>query len=877
MSERKCPLLTEHFRLNETPEAIAEIARDVSEHSNVYFGPYIVRRGLTEYQRGAEADIRAVLALVLEADEDGGKPLNLPRNMPAETLIVRTSHDPEAGTANKHHHWIFEEPASVKDAKRLRSLAARVCGGDANVNKDVVHVFRLPGTWNRPGSKKINRGRSPEPQDVELIGGSFKPVSFEKLMDALEAAAEKMGVEKERPAATAKPAKWVKGGLDDADEITEALLGYSQYHEIVEWLDEEGDDRSAHSHKVMQALMERGRTDDEILTLAEGSHFADKFVDRGDIKKEISRERAKWVENGEKALHSLESYGDEEDVEDAPKWREWRGTGEEFGPDVIDALRGYPHFLEVKKLIATDGGSAHCRKVVRALLERERTEGEILALAECEDALFARRFGELGNHFKWTAASRKVEKLIKEGRKKWIADGKPVLPRFEAVEDEEDGNSLFDPLDDENGLSSLVTVDPYEVSGVIARIRDWTVDTAPIKPDSRMALAAALATVSILSSRHLCTETDSRLTLYLAIVADATSGKNWPLSIPGRILSELGLQRVISSASTSAPALEERLVECPLTQLVIDEICSLLSRMSGKNASSHEQDISALLRELWSLVADRDRPTTFALKREQKTQKRPHLGILGASTGESFYRALGAGAVKNGLFSRLTVIGSDESPSDRGILIDRPALRLPDDIRDSLLAIWTSEFGTDPSKVTWPHMPDRVLLSERARNAYNDFNHRLTGLLKDTGFSEYFGRIAEQGMRLATLHALGRVGRDAFVNEKDMLWGLAFSVECAKTAYRGLTKYQANSEWQKNVRLVEDIFNRLGALNGGVVTRSQLCKALDSRIPIRQLNEIIDSLIEKAFLKRPMNKAAHKGGRKGGRPPVQYVVASLVK
>ena len=313
MGEKRPPLLTAHFKLNDV-DAIAEAARGTSRHSNVYFFPGVMKRGLDEYQRGTEDDIAAVTGLVLEGDDDNGKPLYLPPEMPAATYIVETSRDRKNATSNQQHHWLFNEPVLVEEAKKLRGLAARVCGGDRNVNKDVVHIFRLPGTWNHPDAKKIGRGRSKEPQEVTLIGGNFKPISFKKLMATLEAVAEAMGIDADEPESVS--ADWISGGLNDVAEIIKELQGYSKFHELKEWIGEEGDgDRSAHCHKVMQHLMERGLSDDEILVLAtaEGSHFADKFVDRpeGELEKEIGRQRDRWVANESKRLSKLEGVEEE--------------------------------------------------------------------------------------------------------------------------------------------------------------------------------------------------------------------------------------------------------------------------------------------------------------------------------------------------------------------------------------------------------------------------------------------------------------------------------------------------------------------------------------------------------------------------------------
>ena len=169
----------QRFRIGDVAGMAAE-AQSRGAHRNVYFGPALMRRDLPKGQRGKEADIVAVLSIVIDEDADTGKKVTLPAGV-APSFVVMTSSDP---TLNRHFHFVFEEPLAPKEAKELAELTHRKCGGD-HCTKDITHVWRVPETLNSPDWRKIERGRPEKPQMVELIGGTGKRVNVEALRAAL--------------------------------------------------------------------------------------------------------------------------------------------------------------------------------------------------------------------------------------------------------------------------------------------------------------------------------------------------------------------------------------------------------------------------------------------------------------------------------------------------------------------------------------------------------------------------------------------------------------------------------------------------------------------------------------------------------------------
>jgi hypothetical protein len=270
---------------------VAGMAREAaarSKHANVYFAPAVLRRDLRRGARGRLKDIVAVLSSVIDHDGDTGKRAVLPPRM-APSSEVTTCVEP---SINRHIHFVFTRPLSVAEAEDLAELLYRKCGGDHGT-KDPAHVWRLPDTLNHPSAVKLKRGRPPEPQPVQLTGGSLKPIDPDELKHALVAMPDLKPQARTLNGTGGINSHATAGQSADRSKIMAQLPGYLNDLIDTEVIEGEGD-RSAHSYRTMLDLMDHGLSDDEVLVVAEHAPFAKKYSVRGDLIAEITRVRAKW-------------------------------------------------------------------------------------------------------------------------------------------------------------------------------------------------------------------------------------------------------------------------------------------------------------------------------------------------------------------------------------------------------------------------------------------------------------------------------------------------------------------------------------------------------------------------------------------------------
>jgi AAA domain/RepB DNA-primase from phage plasmid len=120
---------------------------------NVYVEGRTVRVGLIGKQRGELNDTIAVFALVVDSDNDKSK---------AWTPVVPTSLAIETSPGNTHFWFFLERAVDAPTGKALGDRLRAATSADADTG-NVCQPYRVAGTVNYPGKKKLERGRVTTP------------------------------------------------------------------------------------------------------------------------------------------------------------------------------------------------------------------------------------------------------------------------------------------------------------------------------------------------------------------------------------------------------------------------------------------------------------------------------------------------------------------------------------------------------------------------------------------------------------------------------------------------------------------------------------------------------------------------------------------
>jgi hypothetical protein len=326
------------------------------------------------------------------------------------------------------------------------------------------------------------------------------------------------------------------------------------------------------------------------------------------------------------------------------------------------------------------------------------------------------------------------------------------------------GTSTNDPL-----LESLT----HDVPGVVGETTDWIVANA-YRPNRVLALAAAVTVVGTLIGRRAMGPTGNATHLYVAAVAPASRGKEWPRKAIPMLLKAAGAgSHVCLSDIASQQAMNKVLTRMPLCAVVRDEIVSFLSRLTNPRSSSWEQSLLDMLCTLWSTGFDQF-DTTITASTDAVIVQSPAISLFGTATPAKFWPVLQGAQVSNGLFSRYLAFESNVRPDAQKIPVP---VTVPAALKDDLAELY--RFGREPvslAQLNDPNIEFEPQVLPWANDEAEEVYWKLDKWTKreidnDPGQEEYLGRVPEQAVRLATNRAAGRAGHRAKVDTADMTWG----------------------------------------------------------------------------------------------------------
>ena len=406
-------------------------------------------------------------------------------------------------------------------------------------------------------------------------------------------------------------------------------------------------------------------------------------------------------------------------------------------------------------------------------------------------------------------------------------------------------------------------VDWSRPSGLLAEIADWILITSPM-PNRPLAVATAAAIISTICGRHLYSASRTAMNLYIAMLAKTGVGKDRPMSAPGEIFKAAGMASLRQSGKSFAVSgLESMIADNPCCVAVIDELgANLMSRISHKRSTTHEQAIKPLLLELWSRTMGKDAfMTTHRANVTATAVHSPSLTILGASTPEKFYSTLQNADAADGFMNRFLIAeAAPRSDEDE----DVEAIPVPQIIIDclhgivpalsgnmgSVLGVFAAHTEVTERKLEW---------APGVRDAVRAFKKQINEIVTETRHGDLWGRTYEYAIRLGGIHAVSRAGAYAEIEIGDMQWGAAWAVSSARTMTDAAENLMARSNYEADLNEVKNEIRE-----AGVITRSGLLRAI-RHINARDLENITNHLAGAGIVEK--QEAKPEGA---GRPVLSY-------
>jgi hypothetical protein len=419
------------------------------------------------------------------------------------------------------------------------------------------------------------------------------------------------------------------------------------------------------------------------------------------------------------------------------------------------------------------------------------------------------------------------------------------------VEEFEEADEFIDPVD-----KCLDDLEPFAVSDIfdfpcpiLKSTYDWVQSVAPA-PIPIFSLSASLSLLAFLKKDAVISTTDLRTNLYILVIGPSRSGKNNGLGCISAILKALDKRGSLASAIGSSQGLIDAL--CKKENCVYwaqDEISHIFQNFQNRNAGTHETRLEQQLLTLYNC----NYITTDKIKGEEiQGIENPYLNVYGTAT-ENIINKLNPEAAVSGLLARFLVfwLKPDYEPSERNTNINKS---IPHKLLEELSSIKCvgKIVSFDDSAKEWFRRFSKV--TQTVQRELRCQAAKVDSLV---------GNLGEQSIKLALLVAKAQrieidTGNskaeydDAIkITLKDIQWAVSVAIHCLKNNLDIAGLLTEN----KNEKHINKILEYLAAHTGKWVKRANICRHLRYAINARQLDDLLEPLLEsKQIIKTPSKK-----------------------
>lgn len=400
--------------------------------------------------------------------------------------------------------------------------------------------------------------------------------------------------------------------------------------------------------------------------------------------------------------------------------------------------------------------------------------------------------------------------------------------------------------------------------GLIADIARW-IERCAIRPQPRLAVAAATAFVAVLVGRTYQSPTGLRANLYLVGLAPTGAGKDHArkciheIVVAARVDGRLGGSRIASGA-----ALVNSLERQPVKLYTLDEFGSMLQAMTQDGTSGHKRDIVTTLLELYSAAGGVWLGTEYADSKTRPRQQihNPHVCLYGTSTGAAFWPALRGSHVLDGTLNRMLVVdtGDQVPPRRRSRAVEPP----PEEVVAAVRQIAEANPGGGNLQGKAGGQVGSPVATVPMTPEVEDAEYALAQEMDQRGDTPagraIYSRVNENAIKLALTHAVSLNLEPLTIGPESWIWARDVALWCANALLEQAGRYMADSETEGNLKRIMAVIAEAGEQG---IKRRDLRRSVQS-LSIREFDEAIKQLMEEEVITMMPQKT-------GGRPAMVYV------
>ena len=404
-------------------------------------------------------------------------------------------------------------------------------------------------------------------------------------------------------------------------------------------------------------------------------------------------------------------------------------------------------------------------------------------------------------------------------------------------------DELIDPIEKcLVDLEQFVVTDIFDFpNNILQELYDWIQSAAPL-PQPIFSLSTAISLLAFLKRNAVTSSTGLRTNLYVLTIGASRSGKNNGLNCIHQALDALGIKDLAISSFGSAQGLIKQLSEKEgIAYWVQDEITHVFKSFQNKNAATHETKLEQKILTLYNCAFQ----TSDRIKNEKVSiVDNPYLNIYGTTT-ENIIEHLSPDAAVSGLLARFLVfwLKPDAPTSEYNNKLNKalPALLL------TKLKIINAEKSNKP-----------VYFDDQAKEWFANFCKQTQKsqrelCLASAKVDSLVGNLPEQTIKLALIATISsqiiEITNENFKSEyqsaavitlKDIKWAASIALHCFKNNIELAGLLTEN----KNEKLINQIVKFLQSKKNKWVRRSDICKITRYALNVRQLDDLLQPLVE---------------------------------
>lgn len=340
------------------------------------------------------------------------------------------------------------------------------------------------------------------------------------------------------------------------------------------------------------------------------------------------------------------------------------------------------------------------------------------------------------------------------------------------------------------------------VPGVLGDVVTYSAKTC-IKRQPQFDVQTALVVGSVAMGRRFITSNRNMTGLYFLNVGKTGSGKEHANTVLEDVLEASGMIQLRGpNGYTSAAGVISALKDKPTHVTVIDEF-GLMLASAGAKGMQHKKDALGMLMEAFGRQTKTLRNAGYAMQQLSDQQKKaleveikcPSITLLGMTTPETFYEAIGGKDVASGFLNRFLIVESKRKRELSRVpaMIDPPQ-SVVDWVRASATASADNAGNLQDIGYEFPPAPVLVPFTDTAQSMFRDYEQRLNDWQDSVSpmAADMLNRTREIAMRVSLIvaHSLG----DNQISEAAAQWAIDYVDYYAKQTIDALLLHMAEGE-----------------------------------------------------------------------------------